>query len=84
MMEWLKKLLGNSNDAEVKKLSKIVDQVEALEGEYKQLTDEQLRAKTRAECEVQRAEAEAKRICENLIRNAMLRAQSMTHRPPEG
>lgn len=47
---------------------------------------EQLRAKTRAECEVQRAEAEAeaKRICENLIRNAMLRAQSMTHRPPEG
>ena len=46
MMEWLKKLLGNSNDAEVKKLSKIVDQVEALEGEYKQLTDEQLRAKT--------------------------------------
>ena len=34
MMEWLKKLLGNSNDAEVKKLSKIVDQVEALEGEY--------------------------------------------------
>ena len=46
MMEWLKKLLGNSNDAEVKKLSKIVDQVEALEGEYKQLTDEQLRQKT--------------------------------------
>ena len=46
MMEWLKKLLGNSNDTEVKKLSKIVDQVEALEGEYKQLTDEQLRAKT--------------------------------------
>ena len=46
MMEWLKKLLGNSNEAEVKKLNKIVDQVEALEEEYKQLTDEQLRAKT--------------------------------------
>ncbi len=46
MMEWLKKLLGNSNDAEVKKLSKIVDRVEALEEQYKQLTDEQLRAKT--------------------------------------
>ena len=27
MLEWLKKLLGNSNEAEVKKLSKIVDQV---------------------------------------------------------
>ena len=46
MMEWLKKLLGNSNEAEVKKLSKIVDQVEALEASYKQLTDDQLRAKT--------------------------------------
>ena len=46
MLEWLKKLLGNSNEAEVKKLSKIVDQVEALEDSYKQLTDEQLRAKT--------------------------------------
>jgi len=46
MMEWLKKLLGSSNEAEVKKLSKIVDQVEALEEQYKQLTDEQLRAKT--------------------------------------
>ena len=46
MLEWLKKLLGSSNEAEVKKLSKIVDQVEALEDSYKQLTDEQLRAKT--------------------------------------
>ncbi|MBR6668312.1 MAG: preprotein translocase subunit SecA [Clostridia bacterium] len=46
MLEWLKKLLGNSNEAEVKKLSKIVDKVEALEDSYKQLTDEQLRAKT--------------------------------------
>ena len=46
MLEWLKKLLGNSNEAEVKKLSKIVDQVEALEDSYKQLTDAQLRAKT--------------------------------------
>ena len=42
MLDWLKKLLGNSNDAEVKKLDKIVDQVEALEDSYKQLTDEQL------------------------------------------
>ncbi len=46
MLEWLKKLLGNSNDAEVKKLDKIVDQVEALEDSYKKLTDAQLRAKT--------------------------------------
>ena len=46
MFDWLKKLLGSSNEAEVKKLNKIVDQVEALEDSYKQLTDEQLRAKT--------------------------------------
>ena len=46
MLEWLKKLLGNSNEAEVKKLSKIVDEIEALEDSYKQLTDEQLRGKT--------------------------------------
>ncbi len=46
MLDWLKKLLGGSAEAEVKKLSKIVDQVEALEEEYKQLSDEQLQAKT--------------------------------------
>ena len=46
MFEWLKKLFGVSNEAEVKKLSVIIDKVEALEDSYKQLTDEQLRAKT--------------------------------------
>ena len=46
MFEWLKKLFGVSNEAEVKKLSLIVDKVDALEDSYKQLTDEQLRAKT--------------------------------------
>ena len=46
MFDWLKKLFGVSNEAEVKKLSAIVDQVEALEDSYKQLTDEHLRAKT--------------------------------------
>nr|MBR4280753.1 preprotein translocase subunit SecA [Clostridia bacterium] len=46
MFEWLKKLFGVSNEAEVKKLSVIVDKVEALEDSYKQLTDEQLRQKT--------------------------------------
>ncbi|MBR3763666.1 MAG: preprotein translocase subunit SecA, partial [Clostridia bacterium] len=46
MFDWLKKLLGGGSEAEVKKLSKTIDAVEALEEEYKQLTDEQLRAKT--------------------------------------
>ena len=46
MFEWLKKLFGVSNEAEVKKLSLIVDKVEALEDSFKQLTDDQLRQKT--------------------------------------
>ena len=46
MFDLVKKLLGSSNDAEVKKLQKTVNAVEALEDEYKALTDEQLRAKT--------------------------------------
>ena len=46
MFDWVKKLLGSSNEAEVKKLQKTVNAVEALEDEYKALTDDQLRAKT--------------------------------------
>ena len=46
MFNWLKKLLGDNPEAEIKRLGKIVDQVEALEDSYKQLTDEQLRQKT--------------------------------------
>ena len=41
MFDWVKKLLGSSNDAEVNKLQKTVNAVEALEDEYKALTDEQ-------------------------------------------
>ena len=39
MFDWVKKLLGSSNDVEVKKLQKPVNAVEALEDEYKALTD---------------------------------------------
>ncbi len=46
MLDFLKKLLGNSNDAQLKKLKAPVDAVMALEKEYRALTDEQLRAKT--------------------------------------
>ncbi len=46
MLNWIKKLLGDDPAAEIKRLSKVVDKVEALEEEYKQLTDEQLKAKT--------------------------------------
>ena len=46
MMEVFKKLLGQSNEAEVKRLQKIADQVLAKEAEYRALTDDQLQAKT--------------------------------------
>ena len=46
MLNLLKKLLGGAPDAEVRKLQKTVDAIEALEDEYRKLTDVQLRAKT--------------------------------------
>ena len=46
IMDGLKKLFGQSNEAEVKRLLKIADKVLAKEDEYKALTDAQLQAKT--------------------------------------
>jgi len=46
MLDFVKKMLGVGNEAQLKKLKKPVDDVMALEEEYRKLTDEQLRAKT--------------------------------------
>jgi preprotein translocase subunit SecA len=46
MLDFLKKVLGNGNDTQLKKLNKPVEAVMALEDEYRKLTDEQLQAKT--------------------------------------
>ena len=40
MLEFIKKLLGGSNEAEIKRLRKIVDQINALEPEMQVLKDE--------------------------------------------
>ena len=40
------KLFGRSNEAEIKRMNKLADRIDALEAEYKALTDEQLAAKT--------------------------------------
>lgn len=45
-MSFLSKILGNQNEREIKKLYKIVDDIEALEPEIQALKDEELRAKT--------------------------------------
>ena len=46
MLEFMKKLFGQSNEAEVKKLQKIADQVLAKEAEYQPLSDSELRSQT--------------------------------------
>ena len=45
-MGLLKKLFGTSSERELKAIKPIVDKIEALDGEYSKLTDEQLKAKT--------------------------------------
>ncbi|WP_102335585.1 preprotein translocase subunit SecA [Salimicrobium jeotgali] len=46
MLGSLKKIFGDGNQREIKRLQKIVDKIEALEPEIEQLTDEELRQKT--------------------------------------
>ena len=45
-MGLLKKLFGTSSEKELRDIKPIVDKIEALDGEYSKLTDEQLKAKT--------------------------------------
>ncbi|MBP3521284.1 MAG: preprotein translocase subunit SecA, partial [Oscillospiraceae bacterium] len=45
-MNILKKIFGTTSEKEVKRLEPIVQKIEALEEEYRHLTDAQLQAKT--------------------------------------
>ena len=45
-MGLLKKLFGTSSEKQVKAILPLVDKIEALDGAYSQLTDQQLQAKT--------------------------------------
>lgn len=45
-MGFVRNLLGGSNEAKLKKIRKIADQVEALEKDFQPLSDDQLKAKT--------------------------------------
>ena len=42
----IRRLLGDSNEREIKRLSKTVDQIEALEPSMKKLSDRELKEKT--------------------------------------
>jgi len=46
MLNIFKKILGGSNEGEIKKLQPIVDRINSLEAGMKKLTDEEMRAKT--------------------------------------
>ena len=46
MLNIFRKLLGNTNEGELKKIRPIVDRINALEPEMQKLTDEEMRAKT--------------------------------------
>ena len=46
MLNFLKKIIKNSNDEEIKNLSKIVDQINSLEDKYKSLSDSELKKST--------------------------------------
>ena len=60
MLTWLvKKTIGTKNDRELKRLRKVVDQVNVKEAEYQSLSDEGLRAKTSEFKERIRPEVEA-------------------------
>ena len=67
----LAKVFGTSNEREIKRLRPQVEQINALEPQMKQLTDEQLRAKTaefrtRIKARMQEAEAEIARLTAEL------------------
>ena len=46
MFEFIKKALSGSNEAEIKRLRKTVEQINALEGQMQKLSDEEMRAYT--------------------------------------
>src|SRR6266508_5657327 len=46
MLNFFKKIVGDSNDRVVKQITPIVDEIESLEPEFKALSDAQLREKT--------------------------------------
>ena len=46
MLNWLSKLAGNSNEAELQRFQPVVDAINGLEPEFERLQDDQLKAKT--------------------------------------
>lgn len=82
MLGLVKKIFGDLNEREIKRLMKTVDQINEMEPTYKELSDEQLKAKT----EEFRARIEKGETLEELlpeafcvVREASLRTLGMRH-----
>ena len=75
MLEFIKKLLGGGSEAAIKKLDKTAQAVEALEDEYRKLTDEQLRGKTD---EFKARLAKGETLDDLLLRHSRPSARQMT------
>jgi preprotein translocase SecA subunit len=46
MLSWIKKVVGTKNEREIKRIRPLVERINALEPDYQQLSDDELRAKT--------------------------------------
>ena len=81
-MSFLKKLLGDSNEREIKRLMKTVQQIEALEPAMQALSDSELKAKT---AEFKKRHASGESLDELLpeafavVREASVRTLGMRH-----
>ena len=82
MLNFLKKIIKNSNDEEIKNLSKIVDQINSLEDKYKSLSDSDLKKSTDILKEKYKSVQSLDSILPDafaLVREASKRCLSMRH-----
>ena len=82
MLNFLKKIIKNSNDEEIKSLSKIVDQINSLEDKYKSLSDSDLKKSTDILKEKYKSVQSLDSILPDafaLVREASKRCLSMRH-----
>ena len=78
MFNFLKKIVGDSNDRVVKQITPIADEIESLAEQYRALSDEQLREKT-AEFKQRLADGED---LDDILPEAFATVREAARRPP--
>ena len=79
MFDFLRKFLGQSNEAEIKKLQKTVAKINALEGDMQKLTDDGIREKLAS----LRAQAQSGASLDDLLTRLNEYRDALTHRDAE-